>query len=182
MFLFLFLISSMWIYSDKNEISTKFQKVYYFMFGVMCFCLIFFFEIPWTWNGFHMPTTNYIKDNIKIYDNSRIFLYPTDSSVIGIVPMLKKYNIDFYDSRGNSYKSAQSYIELWDLPRLDFLRIQDAIIRNGYKDNYMFVANVESFKHNHEEFLDMLKYNNSNLIFIPYKSLKDVVIYKIIFR
>lgn len=180
LFFYIILISTIWIYIDNYEIKSVFQKLYYYLFGILCFLLIFYFKYPWHWNGFHIPTTQYIENNYSEYINSNIFMYPTDSSVIGIIQMLRKNNnIDFYSSNGYSYKTADAYIHQWDKKRINYTNIKEVITKNPGKKNFLIVPIVEQWKLNNEDFINSLKENNTNIKFIPYNTTNDVIIYKI---
>ena len=183
MFFFIFLVCAIWMYMQNNNLTKTIQKIYYIIFGILCFFSIFFFKPNWQWNGFHIPTTNYILEHKDYYENSRIFMFPPDSSVIGIIPMLKDYNISFYDSKGNSYKFAQAYIDLWNPKRIDFDGIKKEVLNNSDKfcdKNYIFIPIVEQWKDNKNIFILEEKENKNGLKFIPFEQTTDVIIYKII--
>ena len=181
MFMFIFFVCSVWMYLSEYKISTKFQKIYYAFFIILSFNTIFFYEFPWQWNGFHMPTTYYLQENIEKYNNTRIFLYPTDSSIIGIVPMMRQKNIEFYDAKGYSYKKADVYIKQWEPKRIDFKGMKNVILSSETKKkNFLFVAVAEDFKKIDYDTFIYLASKQNELCFIPYETRKDVIIYEIV--
>ncbi len=180
MFLFLYFVCAMWVYLSENSLKTVFQKIYYFSFGILCFATIFFYQYPWQWNGYYIPTAQYLKDNYSEYQNARIFLFPPDSSMNGLVPLFKNYNIDFYDSKGNSYKSANMYINQWLPDKIDIYELKKMILSDKNRKNFMIVPVVpeEEWKQINEIFNSILE-ESQELKFIEYKKLENSVIYEL---
>ncbi len=181
MFLFLFFVCTLWIYINENAIKTLWQKVYYAMFMVLSFMWIFYFKFPWHWNGFYKPTTAYLQANMEKYKGSKIFLFPTDASVIGIVPMLKNEDIEFYSSLGYSYKQCAAYVNQWNPQRVDFKSIKRELLSEPQRINnsYLFVSTAESWKNDLPYFMSLYEQNNGGIKIDLYDKTNDVTIYKI---
>jgi hypothetical protein len=182
MFLFLFFICAMWIYLQQNKIETIWQKNYYILFFILSFLWIFFFEFPWHWNGFYKPTTKYLKENFERYRGAKVFVYPVDASIIGIVPMLKNYEIEFFSPLGTSYNSCETYINQWDPVRIDFSKIKQELLSEPQKisNSYIFVSTAEKWKRDLQDFLLYYKYNSAGVKINLYHQTDDVTIYKIL--
>ena len=137
MFLFINIILALWIYLKENPITNNFQIRY-----LIIFCLMFISMIsyPGRYNaeGFHNGITTYLKTHNE-YQNHKIFLFPTDSSVIGIVPTFRKFGYEFFDCYGNSYKSLQLYKQQWSSgPDVDFDKIYELL--HPREKAYVFVS------------------------------------------
>ena len=180
MFLYINVIVFFWMYKSEYTIQNHIQKFFYILFHVLCFCLIFYLPSDWIWKGFHMPTTKYLKQNIKLYNYSNIFLYPTDISIIGIVPSMHDANIRFYDAKGYSYKSYQLYVHQWEKEMIDLNGVKSVILQNKNKNNFLFFQRVQNDRPSESKFIEYLKNNdNMGLKFIFYDYTADAIIYKI---
>ena len=138
MFLFISIVIALWMYLSEHKISNSFQKRYLVVFGLMFISLL---SYPGRYDsgGFHSGITYYLQTHIKQYQNSKIFMFPTDSSSIGIVPEMRKYGYNFYDCYGNSYSSKEAYINQWKKePDVDFEAISK-LLKKGEKA-YAFVS------------------------------------------
>ncbi|MBR3502140.1 MAG: hypothetical protein IKO06_04465, partial [Alphaproteobacteria bacterium] len=179
--LFVFFVSAMWIYLQENKIKTLYQKIYYGLFILLSFCCIFFARYPWIWNGFHMSTAKYLKVHQEEYKGAKIFLYPVDSSIIGIVPLFKDSDIDFYGPRGTSYNSCETYVHQWDPERIDFSAIRQVWLNNLKQLNksFIFVSTAEPWKNDLQDFLTAYQKDNGGIKIYEYAGTNDVRIFKI---
>ena len=125
-FLFITLIIALWMYLAEYSISDKFQKSYMNIFCLM-FVFLTFFPGDYVSSGPHIPFLKYIQNNIETFDGKKMFFFPTEARVVGIVPELSKTNISFYDCYGNSLKSKDFYIHQWDKPEIDFEKISNLL-------------------------------------------------------
>ena len=114
-----------------------------------------------------MSTTNYLKENLSEYKNSNIFLCPTDSSIIGVVPSMRNYNILFYDTKGYSYKSYLLYVHQWDKNKIIFNELEK-ILEKSKNNSYLFIQRVETSRHGNDEFKAYLLTHITNIKFIKY--------------
>ena len=179
MFLYLFFVCAMWLYLQEYKLTTVWQKVYYALFFLLSFLTIFYFKFPWHWNGFYIPTYEYVKENMEQYRGSKIFLFPTDSSVIGIVPMLKDYDIEFFGPHGTSYSSYKTYVHQWDAKRIDFDAIKKELQREPEKEAFIFIPLVERWKRDLDYFYKYYNKYNAGVKASYLRHTKDVVIFKL---
>lgn len=137
MFLFVNIITALWLYLSEHKISNSFQKRY---LAIFCLMFISMLSYPGRYDaaGFHSGITYYLQTHIQEYKNNKIFLFPTDSSSIGIVPEMRKYGYKFYDCYGNPYGSKNLYINQWRGPDVDFDAITK-LLKKGEKA-YVFVS------------------------------------------
>jgi hypothetical protein len=106
----------------------------------------------------------YLKENKQTYVNHKIFLYPTDSSVIGIVPSLRDDNFKFYNCLGESYNSVDLYKHQWNKPVVNFDKISKKL-KSGEKA-YIFVSIAFPHEKTNNKFkkcVTIYKYKNNEL-------------------
>jgi hypothetical protein len=121
----------------------------------------------------------YIERNMDKYKNSRIFLYPTDSAFIGIVPVLRKYNFDFYDCHGFSYKDFNLYINQWENNKVYFEQMEKAV-KETNKDCYLFISLDNPHNMAEKNFKEYYEQSNSSLTFERQVYAPNIALYKII--
>ncbi|MBR3502293.1 MAG: hypothetical protein IKO06_05235, partial [Alphaproteobacteria bacterium] len=148
--LFIFFVVAMWLYLQQNKPESLVQKIYYGIFFLLSFLWIFYFKIPWAWDGFYPPTVEYLQENMDEYKGAKIFMYPADPSNIGAVAVLRDADIEFYSSHGYSYKSYKSYLYQWNVVRIDFINIKKEILADPQKEDkaYLFVSTIEKHRDN----------------------------------
>ena len=179
MFLFLALIISMWMYLSEYKINDNFQKRYYAVFTIL-FVLLTFYQYKGEVVGAQSAILDYLQNSGGIYKNHKIFMYPTDSSVIGIVPILQKENYLFYDCLGNSYKSVELYRHQWDTPKVDFDKML-GMLKNG-ETAYVFVSVArphELMNENFSDYVTIYKHKNKNVNIKLLKREYNVFIWKL---
>ena len=178
-FIYLFFVCAMWIYLQEYKLTGVWQKTYYALFFVLSFLTIFYFKFPWHWGGFYVPTSEYIKENMEQYRGAKIFLFPTDAGITGIVPMLKDYDIEFYGSHGTSYNSCETYIHQWDAQRVDFDAIKKELQKEPEKEAFLFIPTVESWKRDPMHFFRLYDQYNAGIKVSYFWHTDDVMIFKL---
>ena len=128
-----------------------------------------------------MSTAKYLKVHQEEYKGAKIFLYPVDSSIIGIVPLFKDSDIDFYGPRGTSYNSCETYVHQWDPERIDFSAIRQVWLNNLKQLNksFIFVSTAEPGKNDLQDFLAAYQKDNGGIKIYEYAGTNDVRIFKI---
>lgn len=179
MFLFVAIIISLWIYLAEHDVTNDFQKRYLVVFTFM-FVFLTFYHYRGEIVGAHMTFLEDIQRHSNIYKEHKIFMFPTDSSVIGIVPVLRKSNYKFYNCLGNSYKSVQLYKHQWDEPKVDF----DNMLKLLKEDEsaYVFVSVAPPHDEANDAFnryVTLYKYKNKKSDIKLLKRKYNVYIWKI---
>ena len=153
------------------------------VFCMFFYFLIFFFKPGWQWNGRYITAYFYIKNHMPEYQHAQIYMYPTDSTVIGIIPLLRKYNFDFYDSHGNSYSSQNAYIEQWNDTEIYFDNIEkqiDKLSKNfPNKKYFLFISTATPHQSKIEDFWKLYKNSKTKLNFKKHAETLYLTIYEI---
>lgn len=170
-YLFIVIIIAIWIYLSEYKITQSFQKTYMYLFYTMFFILTFCFG-TYCHEGRYIPLVKYIQTNGTMFENKKIFFYPADMHLNGIVPVIKDKNISYYDCHGNSIKSVEFYKHLWDNPTVDFDKIS-SILKKGETAYVIIDENNDNNKYMTETILYTRTHKNSDLKIEYYKNAGD---------